>query len=211
MNKLDPFVDSHPISATSDADILALPVRSGQGSFSEETMDQDGHHLPRGAIGQEFAGSTATGHGSTTDGKSHHLGRDAAVAGGAGAAAYEADKHHRKNELDEPDTLTNPSHTVTSQSTAATTTGPQSSAVGADTSRDHHDGRDAAVAGGVGRAAYEAEKHHKHDKDLTQAERDAKKEHKHELKEEKKHKHEEKEKKGGLLGFLREYHATFLC
>ena len=37
--------------------------------------------------------------------------------------------------------------------------------------------------------------HHKHDKDLTQAERDAKKEHKHELKEEKKHQHELKEGK----------------
>jgi hypothetical protein len=31
--------------------------------------------------------------------------------------------------------------------------------------------------------------HHKHDKDLTQAERDAKKEHKHELKQEKKDHH----------------------
>jgi hypothetical protein len=61
-----------------------------------------------------------------------------------------------------------------------------------DSSKDgHHLGRDAAVAGGAGGAAYEYE-HHKHDKDLTQAERDAKKQHKHDLKEEKKHHHDEK-------------------
>jgi hypothetical protein len=199
MNKLDPFVDSHPTSATSDADIRTLPARSGQGS-----IDQEGHHTPRGEVGQGFAGSTATGHESTTDGKSHHLGRDTVVAGGVGAAAYEADKHHRKDEIAQPTAGQSTIHPST------TTTGPRSSAVGADTSKDHHYGRDAAVAGGVGGAAYEAEKHHKHDKDLTQAERDAKKEHKHELKEEKKHKHEEKEKKGGLLGFLREYQSTCL-
>ena len=57
------------------------------------------------------------------------------------------------------------------------------------------------VAGGVGAAGYEAEKHHqKHDKDLTPAEREAKKEHKHELKEEKR---AHNESKGGLLSFLR--------
>ena len=67
------------------------------------------------------------------------------------------------------------------------------------TRHQSHLGRDAGIAGGVGAAGYEAEKHHqKHDKDLTAAEREAKKEHKHELKEEKK-----EHKKGGLLSFLR--------
>lgn len=69
----------------------------------------------------------------------------------------------------------------------------------AGTGYQSHLGRDAGIAGGVGAAGYEAEKHHqKHDKDLTAAEREAKKEHKHELKEEKK-----EHKKGGLLSFLR--------
>ncbi len=64
------------------------------------------------------------------------------------------------------------------------------------------------MAGGAGAVAYEAEKHHKHDKDLSQTEKEAKKEHKREEKEAKKeHKHEEKEeKKGGLLSFLRKSH-----
>lgn len=85
-----------------------------------------------------------------------------------------------------------------------TATGPHSSNLAhttdADRSKDHHYGKDAAVAGGVGGAAYEADKHHKHDKDLTAAEREQKREHKHELKEEKR---EHKESKGGLLSFLR--------
>ena len=84
-------------------------------------------------------------------------------------------------------TLANPSHTATGQSTAATTTttsGASSSIPDTNTSKDHHYGKDALVAGGVGRAAYEVEKHHKHDRDLTQAEKDAKKEHKHDVKEE---------------------------
>jgi hypothetical protein len=55
------------------------------------------------------------------------------------------------------------------------------------------------VAGG---AAYEVEKHHKHDKDLTAAEREEKRENKHEEKEAKREHHEEK-KSHGLLGFLR--------
>jgi len=74
-----------------------------------------------------------------------------------------------------------------------TTTGPHSSnlankadpSVDSDRSKDHHYGRDAAVAGGVGGAAYEADKHHKHG--VT----------------EEKHDHKDrKDSKGGLLSFL---------
>merc|ERR1712000_798193 len=84
-----------------------------------------------------------------------------------------------------------------------------------DRSKDHHYGRDAAVAGGaagVGGAAYEADKHHR-EKELAKAQKEAEKEHKHDMKQaEKEHKHHEKEaekddkhhekKKGGLLSFL---------
>jgi hypothetical protein len=76
--------------------------------------------------------------------------------------------------------------------------------------KDHHVGRDAALAGGAGGAAYEAEKHHKHDKDLTQAERDAKKEHKHELKEEKKHHAAEKKEHQHALAAEKKEHRQEL-
>jgi hypothetical protein len=71
-----------------------------------------------------------------------------------------------------------------------------------DRTRDHHLGRDAAGAGVAGGGLYEAEKHHKHDKDLTAAEREEKREHKHEEKEARRE-HKEEKKHGGLLGFLR--------
>ncbi|TGO51291.1 hypothetical protein BCON_0164g00040 [Botryotinia convoluta] len=81
--------------------------------------------------------------------QNHHYGRDAAVAGAVGGAAYEANKHHHNS--------------------ANTTAGPHSSnienkvdpRVDSDRSREqHHYGRDAALAGGAGTAAYEADKHH---------------------------------------------------
>jgi hypothetical protein len=108
MNKLDPFVDSHPYSATTDEDILALPVHTGEGTYSEATIDQKGRHLPRGD--GAFAADSSSGHTSslphhgvgseaTTDRKSHHMSRDAAVAAGVGGAAYEADKHHKHDKI----------------------------------------------------------------------------------------------------------------
>jgi hypothetical protein len=143
--------------------------------------------------------------------KDHHYGRDAAVAGGVGGAAYEANKHLHSNNARNP---TEPREPGTSAITGqpSTTTQAQSSNIGTradptaqnSSSKDHHYGRDATLAGGAGAVAYEADKHHKHDKDLSQLEKEAKKEHKREEKEAKKeHKHEEKEeKKGGFLSFL---------
>ncbi|KAG0648880.1 hypothetical protein D0Z07_4630 [Hyphodiscus hymeniophilus] len=132
-----------------------------------------------------------------------HLGRDATVGAVGGAGAYEAGKHHHGTD------------TGVGGTSSSTTAGPHSSnvankadpTVDSDRSKDHHYGRDAGIAGGVGGAAYEADKYQqKHDKDLTHAEREAKKEHKHELKEEKREhkeeKHQHKESKGGLLSFL---------
>ena len=140
-------------------------------------------------------------HGSST--KDHHVGRDAAVTGGVGGAGYEAGKHHHNDN---------------------TTAGPHSSnvanradpTVDSDRSKDHHYGKDAAVAGGVGGAAYGADKHH-HDKNLQKIEhsrekdleREAKKEHKHEVKEDKHAHKDHKDSKGGLLSFLRKCPASF--
>lgn len=208
MNKLDPFVDSHPSSKTADSD---------HPTNESDTVAKSSHAA---TTGQSMATTSATSNepqssvvDSNTSGD-HHYGRDAAIAGGVGGAAYRAETHHQKNEMNEPSasTLANPSRTATGQSTAATTTttsGASSSIPDTNTSKDHHYGKDAVVAGGVGRAAYEVEKHHKHDRDLTQAEKDAKKEHKHDVKEAKKElengakkKKEREDSKGGLLGFL---------
>jgi hypothetical protein len=139
----------------------------------------------------------STGHGPLKVTEGHDA---AAVGAVGGAGAYEAGKHHHGTESGIGGT------------SSTTTAGPHSSnlankadpTVDSDRSKDHHYGRDAGIAGGVGAAAYEADKHHKHDKDLTASEREVKKEHKHELKEEKREeKREHKDSKGGPLSFLR--------
>merc|ERR1712144_137474 len=150
--------------------------------------------------------------------KDHHYGRDAAVAGGVGTAAYAAGRHHNQSESTDPSRVHGASTTTQDPYSTSST---QRSAVdpAMDRSKDHHYGRDAAVAGGaagVGGAAYEADKHHR-EKELAKAQKEAEKEHKHDVKRaekhaEKEHKHHEKEaekddkhhekKKGGLLSFL---------
>jgi hypothetical protein len=201
MNKLDPLVDSHPSSKTTDSDHQTNELDTvAKSSYAATTR-------------QSMATTPATSNepqSSVIDRKTlgdHYYGRDAAITGGVGGAACGAETYHQKNEINEPSasTLANTSHTATGQSTAATTTaapGASSSIPDTNTSEDHHYGKDAVVAGGVGGAAYEAEKHQKHDRDLTQAEKDAKKEHKHDVKEAKK---KREDSKGGILGFLREY------
>jgi hypothetical protein len=203
MNKLDPFVDANPSSKAPDPNTLALPIRSGQGSSPERTLDQQGRHLPRSDVGEASA---------LRDQKSHHYGRDAAAAGALGGTRYELEKHHRESEVREPSTLANPSNTTaTANSTGATTTtatGAKHSISDTNDPKDHNYGRDAALAGGVGGATHKIE-HHKHDKDVTQEVKDAKKEHNHEVEAKKENRHEAKEErtdnKGGILGFLREY------
>merc|ERR1712230_202364 len=150
--------------------------------------------------------------------KDHHYGRDAAVAGGVGTAAYAAGRHHNQSESTDPSRVHGASTTTQDPySTSSTQRSADDPAM--DRSKDHHYGRDAAVAGGaagVGGAAYEADKHHR-EKELAKAQKEAEKEHKHDMKQaekdhkhdvkraekhaEKEHKHHEK-KKGGLLSFL---------
>jgi len=150
----------------------------------------------------------------------HHYGRDAAIAGGAGAAGlggYEALKHHDQPSSADPQTSTLSSqqplasHPVGSAAPVSSTTGPtsasgtQSSAYPPSTSQqqqqpEHHYGRDAAIAGGAGAAGvggYEVLKHQEEQgPDPALAKKQEKlleKEHKKEVKEEKKHEKEEKE------------------
>jgi hypothetical protein len=142
--------------------------------------------------------------------KDQHYGREAAVAGGVGGAAYETGRHHNDASSgfastgNTSSTLPHSSNLADRSVIGNTSTGQHASNVTDRThnsSKDHHYGRDAAVAGGVGGAAYEADKHHAHDKDLTNSEREQKREHKHEIKDEKKGHKEHK----GLFSFLRKY------
>ncbi|KAF2143391.1 uncharacterized protein K452DRAFT_317541 [Aplosporella prunicola CBS 121167] len=112
----------------------------------------------------------------------HHYGRDAALAGGAGAGgfgAYEADKHHKNTAgPHQSDTMNKSDPRVDSDLSQQgrhhkTTAGPHKSdamnkadpRVDSDRSQEnqHHYGRDAALAGGAGvgaAGAYESAKHH---------------------------------------------------
>lgn len=110
-----------------------------------------------------------------------HFGRDAAIAGGAGATglgAYEASKHrgHTSSTTQPPSNdgfgsakilgTTTTGSTVRSEAGAPGSTGIAPGQPIGTTSPTHHDshhGRDAALAGGAGAAglgAYEAKKHH---------------------------------------------------
>ena len=87
--------------------------------------------------------------------KDHHYGRDATAVGAVGAAGYEAEKHHHKNDTSGASGI--------SGTGTGTGTGPGYSQHSGST---HYGGRDATLAAGGTAAAYEAEKHH-HNKDQS--------------------------------------------
>jgi len=166
-NKADPRVDSD-LSRNQDHHLgrdAALAGGVGAAGLGAHQAGHSTHQNPN------TLSSGNTGYGNTTAGphssnlankadprvdsdrsKDHHYGRDAAVAGGVGAAGYEANKHLGHND---------------STTHSNTTAGPHSSnlankadpRVDSDRSQDHHYGRDAALTGGAGGAAYEANKH----------------------------------------------------
>ncbi|KAL9062926.1 MAG: hypothetical protein Q9157_008534, partial [Trypethelium eluteriae] len=135
----------------------------------------------------------------------HHLGRDAAIAGGVGAAgagAYEAGKHSDRSDRGPPGSTTgydtqraemHPTHTAPTAATGASgTTGTSSTATGMPTQsreeepKQHHYGRDAAVAGGagaVGAGAAHEYKQHEAEKQAKEAQAQAEKEAKQQQKE----------------------------
>ncbi|KAI4107953.1 MAG: hypothetical protein L6R37_001385 [Teloschistes peruensis] len=126
--------------------------------------------------GRTEASSTSTT--EPTSGREHHLGRDAAFAGvgGAGAAGLHEAAQHRGQGVSEdkstsgyanayPPTSTARGTDSANTSTTATelgagpTTGSTRPLDPTATSKDHHYGRDAALAAGGAGAAYEADKH----------------------------------------------------
>jgi len=119
LNKLDPKVESDPYKAEVKAHGYAtreptLPVQLQQNQQQQVPLEQN---------------------------KDHHYGRDAALVGGTGAAAYGASQLHDRREQD-PLTQT------------------QQQQVPLEQNKDHHYGRDAALVGGTGTAAYGASQLH---------------------------------------------------
>ena len=173
-NRMDPRVDS-------DRDGSRTMGATGTtGSIRDESQTVGGTGT---------TGSTRDGtYDSTGTGSQHHYGRDAALAGGAGTAGYEAEKH-----LHHDQSTTGTSGT-TNTSATGTGYGPHSSALlnkldphvdsntgatigtrdTADTTTRHgkydstHPGtlhnraEEVALAGTAGTAGHEASKHHEH-------------------------------------------------
>lgn len=111
---------------------------------------------------QGSTGTTGTGlDPASTD---HHYGRDAGLAGAGGAAAYEAEKHHRDNKPTSTTSGMGSSDPYSSSGldprvdNTASGYGGTSDTTGRD--KDHHLGRDAALGAGAGGLAYEAERAH---------------------------------------------------
>ncbi len=131
LNKLDPRVDANPDQ----------PQFTGHGPLKVEAEQ----------AGTGTRTADPTHHGETR--ANDHSDRDAAAVGVlGGAGAYEGEKHHSGTDSGFGVSSTN-------------TTGPHSSnlankvdpQVESDRSKDHHYGRDAGIADGVGAAAYEVE------------------------------------------------------
>jgi hypothetical protein len=186
------------------------------GAAYEADKHHQGHRQTDSGVAGVGSGNTTTGpHSSnlanradpTVDSgrlQEHHYGRDAAGAGAIGGAAYEADKHHRDHQTGSGLTGTTAGNTTTAGPHSSNLANRADPTVDSDRSKDHHYGRDAAGAGVVGGAAYEAENHHKHDKDLSAQEKEDRKIAKLEAKEDKKEAKAEKKEHKGLFSFLRE-------
>lgn len=146
---------------------------SGTGAGISSTSG--GLDLSSKGYGDSRSGTQPKGTDYDSQRGDYHLGRDATLAGGAGAigaGAYEVGK-------DQPISTSGPAPNTSGphkfdilnkldprvkETTMSSTTGnvprdelPSSGTTG----RDHHYGRDAGLAGAGGVAAYEAEKHHK--------------------------------------------------
>ena len=181
-NRLDPHVDgpgfgADPAATTYEADQPrsttgmgtdpALAGSEHKPSLMDRVTGKKNDTTPTSNVRDvESAESTTrkpstfedTGFGPSTG---HHKDRDTALAGGAGAAAYEADRprdstiggleHDTTEKQRKPSLISRLLHPGKHDSNA----GIESDS---STPTSHHKERDAALAGGVGGAAYEAER-----------------------------------------------------
>ena len=171
---------------------LDQPTSTSGAGYNQSTSGA-GYNQPSSTTGAGYNQPTSgTGYGSgydqpsstlgnTQDNTRHgdsHLGRDAAVAGVAGAglggvAAHESGRHHQTQPDAHTITTTGPTSSgaggnYDNQRIEPTSTSgygqPSSTTSGTTQSHEHHGARDAALGGaagaGVGGAAYEAERHH---------------------------------------------------
>ncbi|OQN96029.1 hypothetical protein B0A48_18020 [Cryoendolithus antarcticus] len=161
------------------------PTSSSTGGLSS--------HAPT-TQGSNIDSTTSALPSSSTQQPEHHYGRDAGLAGGAGAAgigAYEAKKHHDSAPTQSGSTPL----TQASPATQASATGP---AYDTTQPKEHHYGRDAAAVGGAGAAGYavhEGLDDKKAEKLEKKHEKEIEKEEKHHAKDEKK-REKEAEKEG---------------
>ncbi|KAI9705656.1 MAG: hypothetical protein M1820_005066 [Bogoriella megaspora] len=168
------------------------PVSSSQPSFTGHGLQSSGIAQPGSAT--HDSGRTDLSHGAVTEGparvteqpssaydgpheQQHHHGRDAALAGGAGAAGlgtYEAPKNLDDSSRNVPGTT--PGYNDQRAVAPGTATAGQAKEEQPD---EHHYGRDAAIAGGTGAigagAAYEYQQHEA-EKEAKEAQNQAEKE-----------------------------------
>jgi hypothetical protein len=235
MNKLDPTVRSDP-NAVPTGPASSYDTRAGvESGVAHRNM----YNVPAardtpGFVSSNVPPNTTHPVGThNTSNKGHHLGRDAVTAGVIGAEVHKTDKHHDKHATgsNEPNQYENSTSTATSapagvqepyQTESGVVDHSSSTTTGAK-DKEHHYGRDTAVAGVVGGAAYEADKHHKpeeqdklHEKAVEKEEKRAEREYELAKKEqkvaekaaEKEQKRERKSTSGGLFGFLRKLRST---
>ena len=142
LNKLDPRVDSD-LSKQGHKNIGA--DSSGLGSSTSGTTDP-----------------------YSSQGTGHHHSQETAVGGAglAGAAAYEGDKHHRRNEPNLAESTSGIGSRANPYSSSAIDPRVGSGRSGLDstpttgTGRGNHSGRDAGLGAGAGGLAHGAERHH---------------------------------------------------
>ncbi|KAK4976559.1 hypothetical protein LTR28_007985 [Elasticomyces elasticus] len=150
-----------------DAALAGGAGAAGLGAY-EASKHRDPADTSRTSAGYDRATQPATtgAHGGSATGaqdQQHHYGRDAALAGGAGAVgvgAYEASKHRDPTDTSRTGAGYN-------QATQPARTGANVDSATSAQDQQHHYGRDAAVVGGTGAAAYGA----KHEYDEHEAKR----------------------------------------
>lgn len=158
-----------------DAALVGGAGGAGLGAY-EAAQKYDTHRgtQPSSAMNEQRYDPTATGAHDPAHLTQHHYGRDAALAGGSGAAgvgAYEAEKHHGHNGTHDPASYESKEPTVGHQRYDSVQD-PQNQ-------HQHHKGRDAAIVGAAGAAGAGAE--------YECSKREAEKAEKERLKEQKSH------------------------
>lgn len=139
-------------------------LASGAGGAGIASHEHGNHHSTtnQSSLESPFASRSANTDPALAQQQSgHHYGRDAALAGGAGAAgvgAYEYSKHERGPTENIGTSTFDPRSTNTSN-----VVDPSTDPILAQQQQGHHYGRDAGLVGGagaVGAGAYEYNKHH---------------------------------------------------